>query len=440
MRDIHLNRKLLRAIAKGEVEPRVLVKVGLEHLRCICPTCAAEWDAWEAEKRSQYLESRLPGFLTEQLKRIEAAERGANEDFRTLMELEPERRLSRVVRARKGFRSAALVRLLLAESRRTVPLDHDCAYDLADLAFHVAERLTGSDLTQGLVPLALAEMANALRVKPDARGARELLDRSRALIQIGGISDPSIVARIDHLEASLSLNLRRFAEAEKLLDRAKILYGLVGAMSEVAKVEITRALLFLEASEPLRALKVTRETLATEAVSEDRKLYLWARINLARACCDLKDLRAAKRILEQDEPQHAEMGEPLAHLRYPWIRGRVAMAERDFGLARKKFQVVRDGFVEARMGYDAALVSLDLALVALQQGQSEAVRELAQEMLPTFTSQDVHREALAALKLFTDAAQQEVLTEALIEDLRAYLLDARCQPELRFQPGAGAGN
>lgn len=442
MRDIHLNRELLRAIARGEVEPRVLVRIGLDHLRCLCPTCAAEWEAWEGEKQTlaeDSLRKSLPGFLSEQLKLISAGEEVASVDFRRLLAIEPEHRLTRVLRSKSRFRSAALVRLLLTESRRSVQSDHALAYHFADLAFHVADRLTGSDLTGGLIPLTLAEMANALRLQANSSGARELLDRSRALTQLGRVTDPTVIARIDHLEAAYFLSRRRFSESEELLDRAKILYSLVGASSDIARVDLTRCALFLEAGQPMRVIQVAREILQSPA-AEDQSLFFLARINLARALCDTRDLRAAKKVLDQDEPRHVLLGEPLMHLRYSWIRGRIASAERNLSAANEYFSTVRDGFIAAGILYDAALVSLDLALASLQMGRPELVRQLTEEMLPIFTSQDIHREALAALRLFQEAVQQEILTESLVRDLKAYLQDARCQPDIPFRPGAGAGN
>jgi hypothetical protein len=70
--------------------------------------------------------------------------------------------------------------------------------------------------------------------------------------------------------------------------------------------------------------------------------------------------------------------------------------------------------------YDAAMVSLDLALLYLREGRSEDVKALAEEMLPIFQAQDVHREALAALLLFQDAARRDELTVAAVTDLAAY--------------------
>lgn len=443
MRDIHLNRELLRAVARGEVEPRILVRIGLEHLRCLCPTCAAEWEAWECEKVSAVndrFHSHLPGFLANQLLRTSSEEASAAEDFRRLGAIDPARRVARVVRSRTRYRSPILVRLLIAESRRSIYSDHQVAYHFAELAFQVAERLTGPDMKRGLVPLSLAEMANALRMKPDSRGARELFDRSRAMTRLSDVSDPSVIARVDHLEGVFLLSLRRFVESEQLLERAKILYGLIGATKDIAKIEVTRSLLLLESGQASKALLVLRDLLRSTAAREDQKIHLWSRINMARAYLETKDLRRAKRVLDQDEPRHGLLGEPLAHLRYGWIRGRIAAAERNLDVARQHFESVRDSFVAAGAGYDAALVSLDLALACLQLGQPEIVRRLTEEMLPIFTSQDIHREALAALRLFQEAVLQESLTEALVRDLQSYLQVARYQPEVRFRPGAGAGN
>ncbi len=49
-----------------------------------------------------------------------------------------------------------------------------------------------------------------------------------------------------------------------------------------------------------------------------------------------------------------------------------------------------------------------------------------------FKAQGVHREALAALRLFYEAARKEETTAELARDLVDYLKKARYHPELRF--------
>ena len=98
---------------------------------------------------------------------------------------------------------------------------------------------------------------------------------------------------------------------------------------------------------------------------------------------------------------------------------------------------VREGFLEWGSGYDAALAALDLALLYADEGRSAEMRRLARAMAPVFRAQDVHREALAALLLFVEAAGREEADRRLVEHLTDYLHRARHDPRLRY--GAGKG-
>ena len=89
-------------------------------------------------------------------------------------------------------------------------------------------------------------------------------------------------------------------------------------------------------------------------------------------------------------------------------------------------------FVAQGIGYDAAMVSLDLAVLYLRQGRTDEVRRLAEEMLPIFQAQDVHREAFAALVLFQEAARHDQMTLDRAIEILTYLREARTDPERRF--------
>ncbi|MEA2562329.1 MAG: hypothetical protein QOH06_3833 [Acidobacteriota bacterium] len=94
---------------------------------------------------------------------------------------------------------------------------------------------------------------------------------------------------------------------------------------------------------------------------------------------------------------------------------------------------MRDGFLQEGHGYDVAIVSMDLALLYLRQGRTAEMKALAREMLPIFHSQDVHREAVAALVLFQEAIREEQITAAFVREIAAYLDAARTDPILRFR-------
>jgi hypothetical protein len=79
------------------------------------------------------------------------------------------------------------------------------------------------------------------------------------------------------------------------------------------------------------------------------------------------------------------------------------------------------------------MVSLDLALVYARQGRMGELKEVAGEMGALFESQEIHREALAALLLFQQAAREERLTVTRVEGFVRYLKKARGNPSLRFK-------
>lgn len=127
------------------------------------------------------------------------------------------------------------------------------------------------------------------------------------------------------------------------------------------------------------------------------------------------------------------MGEPLDLTRCTWLHGKVEAGLGHAAEALAAFAQARRDFHERQIAYDYALVSLDLSLVLLDLGRSAEVAAVAQEMLWIFKSQGVHREALAALHLFCEAARREAATVELTRKVERYLRRAQLDPELRFE-------
>jgi hypothetical protein len=84
------------------------------------------------------------------------------------------------------------------------------------------------------------------------------------------------------------------------------------------------------------------------------------------------------------------------------------------------------------MGYDVALALLEEAILLLEEGRSHEVRELARGLAEVFRSNGVHREALAALRLFQEAAELETATADLVRRVLRFLYQARHDQGLRF--------
>jgi len=132
------------------------------------------------------------------------------------------------------------------------------------------------------------------------------------------------------------------------------------------------------------------------------------------------------------------LGEELDLTRLVWLEGRVRAGLGRDAEAQRDFEQVRRVFEARRLAYEYALVSLDLALVHLRGGRTAEVRTLAAEMLWIFRAEGVPREALAALKLFCEAAEREAATVDLVRHISRYLERAQADPELPFEREDGA--
>jgi hypothetical protein len=144
--------------------------------------------------------------------------------------------------------------------------------------------------------------------------------------------------------------------------------------------------------------------------------------------------REAFALLFHTRPLYLKMGDRLNLLRLRWLEGRVAQGLHRLEQAEAAFREVRDAFVDLGIEYDAALVSLDLAAVYVQQGRAVETRRLALEMLAFFESRQIHREAMAAFLVFCNAAKLEQAGLGLVQEVAAFLKQARHTHDLRFMP------
>jgi hypothetical protein len=80
---------------------------------------------------------------------------------------------------------------------------------------------------------------------------------------------------------------------------------------------------------------------------------------------------------------------------------------------------------------DAAL--LEEAVLLLDQNRTAEVKALARSLATVFEAEEVHREALAALRLFHKAAEREAATAELARRVLRYLFRARHDQGLPFE-------
>jgi Tetratricopeptide repeat len=119
--------------------------------------------------------------------------------------------------------------------------------------------------------------------------------------------------------------------------------------------------------------------------------------------------------------------------RVTWLHGRIAAGLGRPGKARQLLGQARRDFTARTMWYDVALALLEEAALLLDEGRTTEVKALSEELAAVFESEGVHREALAALLLFQEAAEREAATPELARRVLRFLFRARYDQGLRFE-------
>ncbi len=335
------------------------------------------------------------------------------------------------------FRTWALCERVAAESIKAAPNHPKEALELAELALLIAERLpAGQAWSLRVQGYAWAHVCNARRVCNDLPGADEAIGRAWKLWEAGAPGDPGLLnpAWLPGLEAALRRAQRRFPEALKRIDEALELDK--GELK--GEILLTKANLHDALGDPEGSTAALYGAFSLIDPAREPRLAFGLRFNLIADLCQLARFEEAEPRLPELQALAERLGEELDLTRVVWLKGKIAGGLGRLFDAQAAFEQARRVFFRRKLPFDYALVSLELAVLLLELGRAKEVKVLAEEMLQIFRTQKVEREALAALRLFCDSAQQETATVELAKRVVKFLHRAQHDPELSF-PDQGAG-
>jgi tetratricopeptide (TPR) repeat protein len=333
-----------------------------------------------------------------------------------------------------AFRHRALVVLAAAESLRLAPNEPTKSLDWAKLALRIAELVPGAEEWRSrLKGYAGAVLSNALRVCNDLLAARESFVLARQLWEEGRAGDLGFLneALLSWIEAALCRDEREFPAALERIEQALALDkgGFKG------KILLTKAAIHHALGEPEALTAAALEAVPLLDVECEPRLALIVREQLVEALVDLGRYGEAQQRMPEARALAERLGGELDLNRCLWLEAKIAAGLGELTEAQSRFEQARQAFDKPELIYDHALVSLDLSLVLLRQGETAQVRVIADEMYAIFRGQRVHREALAALAVFCEAARQEAATVELTQKVARYLRRAQDDPDLRFDQG-----
>jgi tetratricopeptide (TPR) repeat protein len=379
---------------------------------------------FEALRRSRALP--VEGY-TEPSDLVPARQR-AEELYARLKPLSEDKRLA-VVRAAREYQSWALCERVCEQSVREASRNLEHASSLARLAEEIAQRVRGPESWRDRVRgFAMGHRANILRVSGELKAAEAAFEEAKRLWHAG--SDPGAVldpGRLLDLEASLCRDQRRFEEALALLDQAR------GVSRCPVHTLISKGFTLEVMGEYDRAVEALLQ--AESLVDREAEPRLWYKrsFNLAVSYCHLGRYREATELLEQVRDLVVANGDENEFTRVIWLAGRLSAGLSRPEEAKRLLEQARREFAARKMWYDVALAVLELSALLLDEGRIAEVKTLSRGLAEVFKTEGVHREALAALRLFQEASEREMATADLARRVLRFLFRARYDQGLQFE-------
>ena len=334
------------------------------------------------------------------------------------------------------FNTWGLFELLVERSSETSIHNPARAEEFGALALLLADSLDtdryGIKLIEDLRARAWGYIGNANRVRSDLHAAEGTFAEAYLHLK-EGTGDALERAILLDLEASLRRDQRRFDEALSLLRRAVTIFLQSGQQHRAGRSLLKMDDVHHHMGDLEKGIPLIYQALDLIDPEQEPRLLLCARHNLIVALAETGRHLEALGLYRITRPLYRSFPDAWSQNRRKWVKGKIARGLGQADQAESLFLAARDGFVGEGIPYDTALVSLELATLYAEQGRPGDLKRLAREMVPIFSSLNIHREALAALAYLQQAAEAERATFEVVSGVAAYLRRAQYDPALRFE-------
>ncbi len=300
--------------------------------------------------------------------------------------------------------------------------DRQRGIEVASLAIESVEANVAafSNATADFLALGWARLANARRLAHDIMGAKRDFERSE---EAWGTQqrnrDQHIEGEILALKATMLTVERRFAEAKELLDRAITNCRDSGNNEVLAKALIQRAKYYdLERAHGEAVVDLSEALDIVEVLGVDY-LMLVGYNNLAVSYTWAGDYEKAMKLLPKARSLCEKLANRQINYQLQWIEGLAKEGLGEIGSAEVLLHEARHGFTELNEPDFKAAIALDLAEIYWKQGHLTKVADLAAEAIVFFEIYKRHPDAMASLKLLSEAIDANELTAETLQKARA---------------------
>lgn len=337
------------------------------------------------------------------------------------------------------WRTAGMVRKLIAAASRAVDTMPPDAIEIALLATDVADHLDPmshpSDTVARLRGAAWRERAYALFFNTDCPGALRAVDRAEAEFAQCYVDDYER-ARLNIVKALVLRLLERFSEAEALANDSASTFLQFDDLERTSAARLTQVQLLFSRSDYESADAVLADLdrrLQASTLAETH-----ARVLGNRGYClsQLGEYAKALRYYKMSQAIFETLEIPVEVVRVRW---NVALTLGQSGRLQDAFERLTEIMTDMeRLGLvsESALNALCLAELLLAEDRYQEVESLCRTAMQAFEGAGLGytTRALTALAYIHEAAQKRIASQTLVRSVREYIRELPSKPHLLFAP------
>ena len=325
------------------------------------------------------------------------------------------------------WRTAGVVRKLIAATDRAIDLMPPDAVEITKLAVEVAAklgRLSAPDESARLRGSAWYEHAYSLMYTGSYVEALEALAKSEvefAQVQIADVE----MGRLQVVRAMLYRVLDRADDALPIVAAAAGVFQAYGDRERYFAAQLAYGITLYGARRFAEALRVHREIAVQEGLGPRWRASAWH--NAAICHRELGEIDSSVQCFTQSIAAFEAAGMMSFRAKARWTLARIFLARQQYSSALRMFTEVRVEFEELGMANDVALVALDIAEVLLATGQ-RGIEDACRQVIAYFEKAQLtsSEPALAAVTYLCEAAVKGTATTEFISDLRlTFLTESR---------------
>ncbi len=245
------------------------------------------------------------------------------------------------------------------------------------------------------------------------RAALEICTRERL--------SPQYKAELYLRWATLRNRQRRHADALRFINQALATFEARHAETWVATALATLGVTYGAAGRLTEAIAILSNVLSRRKLT--LRIQVSVTMNLAFAVLGLEEPNALDEALGHFREARRLLGprQSIQKSRLYWIEGLACIRRGRTDDGERRYRKALAGFLKFGAVYEHALVALDLSALLRFAGRWPELENLAADTFARFREQSADAEALAALRLWLDAAGERELSEELLLDVKSRL-------------------